>query len=129
MQKLVTIGFMVGVLAKYSAFSGAIIINFILYGLFAIFIDKLQNRFPWKGYVGRAILSSLVAYIILLIIAISVVSITEAHTHTQATSITRLVISLILPQIAFGFTLSSFSVTVRRPSKKPVIEKPSATTT
>jgi DMSO/TMAO reductase YedYZ molybdopterin-dependent catalytic subunit len=117
-----------GPLAKYSAFSGAIIINFILYGLFAIFIDKLQNRFPWKGYLRRAILSSLVAYIILLIIAISVVSITEARTHTQATSITRLVISLILPQIAFGFTLSSFYA-ARLPSKKHALEKPSDTTT
>ncbi len=50
-----------GSLAKYSAFSGAIIINFVLYGLFALLISRLQNRFPWKGYVGRAILSSLVA--------------------------------------------------------------------
>jgi archaellum biogenesis protein FlaJ (TadC family) len=66
---------------------------------------------------------------ILLIISISLVTITEARTHTQATSISRLVLALILPQIAFGFTLSSFSVKVRRPSRKPVIEKPSDTTT
>jgi DMSO/TMAO reductase YedYZ molybdopterin-dependent catalytic subunit len=118
-----------GPLAKYSAFSGAIIINFILYGLFAIFIDKLQNRFHWKGYLRRATLASAIAYFILLIISISLVTITEARTHTQATSISRLIIYLILPQIAFGFTLSSFSVTVRRPSRKPVIEKPSGTTT
>ena len=118
-----------GPLAKYSAFTGAIIIYFILYGLFAILLTRLQNKFHWKGYLGRATLASVVAYVILLIIAISLVTITEARTHTQATSITRLVISLILPQIAFGFTLSSFSVTVRRPSRKPVIEKPSGTTT
>ena len=117
-----------GPLAKYSAFSGALIINFILYGLFAIFIDKLQNRFHWKGYLRRATLASAIAYFILLIISISLVTITEARTHTQATSITRLVISLILPQIAFGFTLSSFYV-ARLPSKKPVVEKPSDTTT
>jgi DMSO/TMAO reductase YedYZ molybdopterin-dependent catalytic subunit len=57
------------------------------------------------------------------------VTITEARTHTQATSISGLIIYLILPQIAFGFTLSSFSVRIRRPSRKPGIEKPSGTAT
>src|SRR5438552_5275031 len=98
----------IGPLAKYSAFSGAIIVNFVLYGLFALLITRLQNRFPWKGFIGRAILASLIAYIILLVIAISLVMITEARTYTQTGSITRIIVSLILPQIAFGFTLSSF---------------------
>jgi hypothetical protein len=118
-----------GPLAKYSAFTGAIIIYFILYALFAILIARLDNKFHWKGYLRRATLASAIAYFILLIISVSLVTITEARTHTQATSISRLIIYLILPQIAFGFTLSSFSVKVRRPSRKPVIEKPSDTTT
>jgi hypothetical protein len=118
-----------GPLAKYSAFAGAIIANFILYGLLAIWVDRLHNRLHWKGYVGKAILSSVVAYIILLIVTISLVTITEARTHTQPTSIIRLVLSLILPQIAFGFTLSSFYEKVRRSSRKPVVEKPSETPT
>ncbi len=117
-----------GPLAKYSAFSGAIIVNFILYGLFALLISRIQNKFPWKGYVGRAILSSLVAYTILLIIAISLVTITEVRTHTQATSTTRVIISLILPQIAFGFILSSFYANVRLSLKKPVLDKKPETT-
>jgi DMSO/TMAO reductase YedYZ molybdopterin-dependent catalytic subunit len=118
-----------GPLAKYSAFAGAIIANFILYGLFAILIDRLQNKLRRKGYVGKAILSSVLAYVILLIVSISLVTITEARTHTQPSSIIRLVLSLILPQIAFGFTLSSFYEKLRRPSRKPVVEKPSETTT
>ncbi len=118
-----------GPLAKYSAFTGAIIIYFILYGLFAVLLSRLHNKLHWEGYVRRAMLASVVAYVILLIIAVSLVEITESRTHTQATSMTRLVVSLILPQIAFGFTLSSFSLKVRRPSRKPVIEKPSDTTT
>ena len=77
---------------------------------------------------GRALLSSLLAYIILLIITISLVTITEARTHTQPTSITRLVISLILPQIAFGFTLSTFYGRARLPSRKPASEKAAETT-
>src|SRR5215831_6177271 len=112
-----------GPLAKYSAFSGAIVANFILYGLFALLVTRLQNRFPWKGFVGRAILASLVAYVILLIIAISLLTITEARTHTQATSATGVAISLILPQIAFGFTLSSFYAKIILPSKKPVLDR------
>ncbi len=118
-----------GPLAKYSAFAGAIIANFILYGLLAIWVDRLQNKLHRKRYVGKAILSSVVAYVILLIVSISLVTITEARTHTQSTSIIRLVLSLILPQIAFGFTLSSFYEKLRRPSRKPVVEKPSETTT
>ncbi len=114
-----------GPLAKYSAFAGAIIVNFILYGLFAIWVDRLHKKIHWKGYVGKALLSSVVAYVILLIVTISLVIITETRTHTQPTSIIRLVLSLILPQIAFGFTLSSFYEKVRRPSRKPVVEKPS----
>ncbi len=118
-----------GPLAKYSAFAGAIIANFILYGLLAIWVDRLQNKLHRKGYVGKAILSSVVAYVIFLIVTISLVTITEARTHTQPTSIIRLVLSLILPQIAFGFTLSSFYEKIHRPSRKPVVEKPSETTT
>ncbi|MFZ0510405.1 MAG: molybdopterin-dependent oxidoreductase [Candidatus Nitrosopolaris sp.] len=118
-----------GPLAKYSAFTAAIIINFILYGLFAILITRLYNKFHWKGYLRRATLASAIAYFILLIISISLVTITENRTHTQATSISRLIIYLILPQVAFGFTLSSFYERIRRPSRKPVIEKPSGTTT
>lgn len=118
-----------GPLAKYSAFSVAIIVNFILYGLFALFINRLQNKFHWNGFVGRAILASMVAYIILLIIAISLVTITEARTHTQGTSITRVVSSLILPQIAFGFTLSSFYEKIKLPSKKPVAHTETGTET
>ena len=94
-----------------------------MYGLFALLIIRLQNRFPWKGFVGRAILASLIAYVILLTIAISLVTITEARTHTQATSITRVIVSLILPQIAFGFTLSSFYTKIKLPSKKSAVEE------
>ena len=72
-----------GPLAKYSAFTGAIIVYFILYGLFAILLTRLQNKFQWKGYVRRAALASVVAYVILLILAISLVTITEArYSHT-----------------------------------------------
>lgn len=117
-----------GPLAKYSAFSGAIVVNFVLYGLFATLLGRLYDKFPWKGYIGRAILSSLLAYIILLAIALSLVTITEARTHTQASSNTRLIIFLILPQIAFGFTLSSFYGRAMLPSKIPAPEKPTKTT-
>jgi DMSO/TMAO reductase YedYZ molybdopterin-dependent catalytic subunit/uncharacterized Tic20 family protein len=118
-----------GPLAKYSAFAGAIIVNFILYGLFALWVDRIHKKIHWNGYVGKAILSSVVAYVILLIVTISLVTITEARTHTQPTSIIRLVLSLILPQIAFGFTLSSFYEKVRLPSRKPAVEKASGTPT
>ena len=107
-----------GPLAKYSAFIGAIVINFILYGLFGILVEKIYNRFQSRGYIGKGLLSSLVAYIILLIISISLF--TAIQFRTGATfSISLIVTSLILPQIVFGFVFASFFRGKRQTFKKP----------
>jgi DMSO/TMAO reductase YedYZ molybdopterin-dependent catalytic subunit len=96
-----------GPLAKYSAFIGGIVINIILYGLFGILVDRIQNRFQWRGYIGKSLLSSLVAYIILLIISISLVTAIQLRTGS-ASPISLIVVSLILPQLIFGFVFASF---------------------
>src|SRR5213596_507603 len=36
-----------GPLAKYTAFIAAIVINFILYGLIGILMDKIHNKSKW----------------------------------------------------------------------------------
>ncbi|MGB8172050.1 MAG: hypothetical protein WCF01_05435, partial [Nitrososphaeraceae archaeon] len=53
-----------GPLAKYSAFIAALVINFVLYGLFGILVDKLQSKFPWKGYIGKSLQTALIVYVI-----------------------------------------------------------------
>src|SRR5919197_743270 len=58
-----------GPLAKYSAFIGSVAANLILYGLIGLLVGSLQKkkkRLLSEGYVLNAILSSVVAYIILL---------------------------------------------------------------
>jgi DMSO/TMAO reductase YedYZ molybdopterin-dependent catalytic subunit len=97
-----------GPLAKYSAFIAALVINFVLYGLFGILVDKLHNKFPWKGYIGKSLQSALIVYVILLIMAISLLTTIQLRTGGGSISITVLTISLVLPQIIFGFIFSSF---------------------
>ena len=98
-----------GPLAKYSAFIAALVINFVLYGLFGILVDKLQSKFPWKGYIGKSLQSALIVYVILLIMSISLLATIQLRTGGGGSiSISLLAISLVLPQIIFGFIFSSF---------------------
>src|SRR4029078_8464092 len=97
-----------GPLAKYSAFIAAIVINFILYGLFGIIADKINAKSKWKGYLGKAFQSSLVAYVILLIISILLITTIQFRTGARTISIPLLAASLVLPQLVFGFIFSSF---------------------
>jgi len=97
-----------GPLAKYSAFIAAIVINFILYGLFGILMDKIHNKSKWKTYIGKALQSSLVAYIILFSISILLVTTIQIRTGTRVVAIPLMALSLVLPQVVFGFIFSSF---------------------
>ena len=97
-----------GPLAKYSAFIAALVINFVLYGLFGILVDKLHSKFPWKGYIGKSLQSALIVYVILLVMSISLLTTIQLRTGGGSISISLLAISLILPQIIFGFIFSSF---------------------
>jgi DMSO/TMAO reductase YedYZ molybdopterin-dependent catalytic subunit len=92
-----------GPLAKYSSFIGATIVNIIVYGLIGILTGRLFDRLPWKNYLGRAIESSIIAYVILLAIASVLLVLTEAS--AGPVSITDLVLYLAPPNIAFGFIL------------------------
>ncbi|MGI0023075.1 MAG: molybdopterin-dependent oxidoreductase [Nitrososphaeraceae archaeon] len=97
-----------GPLAKYSAFIAAIVINFILYGLFGILVDKIHTKSKWKSYIGKAFQSSIIAYVILLFLSILLVTTIQLRSGAATQSIPLLVISLILPQLVFGFIFSSF---------------------
>ena len=95
-----------GPLAKYSSFIGAVIANIIVYGLIGILLGRLYSKLPWKGYLGRAIQSSIIAYVILLAVSMLLLTLTEAT--TGAVSFSDLVIYLIPPNIGFGFILPFF---------------------
>jgi DMSO/TMAO reductase YedYZ molybdopterin-dependent catalytic subunit len=118
-----------GPLAKYSSFIGAVIVNIIVYGLIAILLgsSRLYNKLPWKGYLGKAILSSIIAYVILLALSTLLLSLTEATT-TGAVSISDLAIYLIAPNIGFGFILPFFYerriLSLRRHRQRPPSPQP-----
>jgi DMSO/TMAO reductase YedYZ molybdopterin-dependent catalytic subunit len=100
-----------GPLAKYSAFIGSVAANLILYGLIGLLVGSLQKkkkRLLSEGYVLNAILSSVVAYIILLMISALLLALTETNVQAKLDSIKFLAIYLVPANIAFGFTLSSF---------------------
>ena len=97
-----------GPLAKYSAFIGSIIANIIAFGIIAIFLDKLFARLKRRGYLVEALLSSILSYIIFIVIAIILVTLVQSRSGIQVVPLSVIVLSLIPTQLAFGFVLSSF---------------------
>lgn len=97
-----------GPLAKYSAFIGSIIANIIAFGIIAIFLDKIFSRLKRGGYLVEALLSSILSYIIFIVIAIILVTLVQSRSGIQVVPLSVIVLSLIPTQLAFGFVLSSF---------------------
>jgi hypothetical protein len=109
-----------GPLAKYSALIGAVVANIVLYGLISLLSlgsgSRLYSRLRSRGYIGNAIQSSILAYVILLFVGVILFALAEADIQTKFSSIGMLSIYLILPTIAFGFILSSFFYEMMWPS-------------
>ena len=97
-----------GPLAKYSAFIGSIIANIVVFGIIAIFLDKIFARIKRRGNLQEALLSSALSYIIFIIIAILMVTLIQSRSGIQVVPLSLVVVSLIPSQLAFGFVLSSF---------------------
>jgi DMSO/TMAO reductase YedYZ molybdopterin-dependent catalytic subunit len=108
-----------GPLAKYSALIGAVVANIILYGLISLLSlgsGRLHNRLRLKGYIGNAIQSSILAYVVLFFVGVILFALSETDIQTKLSSIATLSIHLILPSIMFGFLLSSFFYEMMHPS-------------
>ena len=97
-----------GPLAKYSAFIGSIIANIIVFGIIAIFLDKLFATIKRRGYLLEALLSSVFSYIIFTVIAIALVSLIQSRSGIQVMPFSVIMLSLIPTHLAFGFVFSSF---------------------
>ena len=97
-----------GPLAKYSAFIGSIIANIVVFGILAVFLERLFARLKRRGYLVEALLSSALSYIIFLVIAIILVALIQSRSGIQVMPLSIIVLSLIPTHIAFGFVLSSF---------------------
>ena len=90
-----------GPVAKYSSFIGATLVNIILYGLIGILVGRLYDRLPAKNYLGRAVQSTIIVYVLLLAITSVLLSLTEAS--AGPVSVSDVFIYLIPPNVVFGF--------------------------
>ena len=112
-----------GPLAKYSSFIGATLANIIVYGLIGILVGGLYDRFPWKNYLGKAVLSSIISYVILLILTSILLTLTEAS--AGPVSLTDVVVYLVPPNVAFGFLFPGLyqKISLHRPMVSNVDHK------
>ena len=96
-----------GPIAKYSAFIGALIVNLVVYGIVSLIVYKIHIKInSSNSFFRAAAISSGISYVIILII--SFVLLAVADIEIQSLSIQTIIMYLILPQIAFGFTSAYF---------------------
>lgn len=103
-----------GLLAKYSAFAGAIVTNLFLYGVLGVLLYGTYRRLAQKGYLVNVLQLSLLSYSVLFVLAVILLETTEVI--TQLLPIQLAFLYLLPPHIAFGFILYSlFQRQVVRP--------------
>jgi DMSO/TMAO reductase YedYZ molybdopterin-dependent catalytic subunit len=112
-----------GPLAKYTSFIGAILVNIIAYGLIGILIGRLYHRLPWRGYLGKAVQSTIIAYVLILAITSVLLALTEAS--AGPVSVSDVIVYLIPPNVAFGLVLPGLyqKISLRQPSVSDLAHK------
>ncbi len=90
-----------GPLAKYSTIVGAIVVNVLLYGIIGVILGKLFVKTKSPKYAIKSILSTLVSYVVLIVITLGFITLSTAP--GQSISIPIMSIALfLLPSIAYG---------------------------
>jgi DMSO/TMAO reductase YedYZ molybdopterin-dependent catalytic subunit len=112
-----------GPLAKYTSFIGATLVNIILYGLIGILVGRLYERLHWRNYLGKAVQSTIIAYVLLMAITSVLLSLTEAS--AGPVSVSDVFIYLIPPNVAFGFIFPGLyqKISLRQPLVSDVAQK------
>jgi DMSO/TMAO reductase YedYZ molybdopterin-dependent catalytic subunit len=93
-----------GSLAKYAAFTTAIIVNLVLYGGLAILLHKTYIKLSNKSVIVNLIQLSFIPY--LMMVAISAFLLQLSELLTGSSEIQYALLFLLLPNIAYGLTLS-----------------------
>jgi DMSO/TMAO reductase YedYZ molybdopterin-dependent catalytic subunit len=93
-----------GSLAKYSAFTIAIIVNLVLYGSLAILLHKIYIRLASKGSVVNLLQLSFIPYFVMAAITAFLLQLNELLTGSS--EIQYALLFLLLPNVAYGGTLS-----------------------
>src|SRR5215216_4897839 len=93
-----------GSLAKYAAFTTAIIVNLVLYGGLAILLHKTYIKLSNKGIIVNLIQLSFIPYLMMVAISASLLQLNELLTGSS--EIQYALLFLLLPSVAYGLTLS-----------------------
>jgi DMSO/TMAO reductase YedYZ molybdopterin-dependent catalytic subunit len=93
-----------GSLAKYAAFTTAIIVNLVLYGGLAILLHKTYIKLSNKGVIVNLIQLSFIPYLMMVAITASLLQLNELLTGSS--EIQYALLFLLLPSVAYGLTLS-----------------------
>ena len=93
-----------GSLAKYAAFTTAIIVNLVLYGGLAILLHKTYIKLSNKGVIVNLIQLSFISYLMMVAISASLLQLNELLTGSS--EIQYALLFLLLPSVAYGLTLS-----------------------
>jgi DMSO/TMAO reductase YedYZ molybdopterin-dependent catalytic subunit len=93
-----------GSLAKYSAFTIAIVVNLVLYGSLAILLHKIYIRLASKRPVVNLLQLSFIPYFVMAAISAFLLQLNELLTGSS--EIQYALVFLLLPNVAYGGTLS-----------------------
>ena len=109
-----------GPIAKYSAFIGALIVNLVVYGIVSLIVYKIHIKInSGNSFLLAAAISSGISYVVILIISFVLMAV--ADIEIQSLSLQTIIMYLIPPQIAFGFTSAFFyrNIQPRAPKAAP----------
>jgi DMSO/TMAO reductase YedYZ molybdopterin-dependent catalytic subunit len=93
-----------GSLAKYSAFTMAIIVNLVLYGGLAVLLHKIYTRLASKGPAVNLSQLSFIPYVVMAAISAFLLQLNELL--IDSSEIQYALVFLLLPNVAYGGTLS-----------------------
>jgi DMSO/TMAO reductase YedYZ molybdopterin-dependent catalytic subunit len=93
-----------GSLAKYTAFTTAIIVNLVIYGGLAILLHKIYIKLSNKSRIVNLIQLSFIPYLVMVTISAFLLQLNELL--TRSSEIQYILLFLLLPSVAYGRTLS-----------------------
>jgi DMSO/TMAO reductase YedYZ molybdopterin-dependent catalytic subunit len=112
-------------LAKYSAFTTAVVINLLLYGVLGALLFRSKSISEQGGRTEQFLSFSLLPYITLA--AIGIVLLFTTAIQSSPVTLPELLISMVPPQLVFGATLTWFKGTaplVTKPTELCEVAKP-----
>src|SRR5437867_6880854 len=112
-----------GSLAKYSAFASAIIVNLIIYGILALLLHKIYLILGSRRLVVNLLQLSFIPYFVMASISAILLQLNELLTGSS--EIQYALLFLLLPNVAYGRTLSYLfqrdTATKRVDAQKPSV--------